>query len=317
MADSIYDVVIVGAGPAGLAAATYTAREELSTLVVERGVVGGLIATTERVENYPGFPDGIGGIELGEAMQQQAANFGAEIRSGAGVTQIERGEEAFTLQTNGEPIAARSVLIATGSHYRKLEVPGEKEFEAKGVHYCATCDGPLYKNKHLIVVGSGNTALQEGLFLTKFASKLTVLVRGPEFKGSELLQERLLKQQNVEVRFGTSVTEISGQEGRFTGVVTNQGPVGADGLFIFIGLIPNTTWLTGTIELDDHDFITVDHAFATSQPGIFAAGDVVAGSVGQVASAVGEGVTAALSIRQYLDPHHALPSYASAEGKAH
>jgi len=314
-ADQIYDVIIVGAGPTGLAAAVYTAREDLRTLVVDGGIVGGMIATTERVDNYPGFPDGIGGMELGEAMRKQAERFGAEIRTGVWVQALQHEGKHIRLETSAGPLEAKSVLIATGSLYRKLDIPGEKKLEGSGVHYCATCDGPLYRDAHIIAVGGGNSMLQEGLFLTKFAKKLTILVRGPKFKGSEVMIEQLLKHPNVEVRFHTKAVEVQG-EGMFTGVKTinnetqKAGEIAGDGLFVFIGLIPNTDWLEGTVKLDDRGFVHVDHAFSTNLPGVFAAGDVVVGSVGQVASAVGEGVTAALSIRQHLDPNHALPSYA-------
>lgn len=314
-----YDVIVVGAGPTGLAAAVYTAREDLSTLVVDGGIVGGMIATTERVDNYPGFPEGIGGMALGEAMQKQAERFGAEVRTGVWVKALQPATDAsdriITLETSAGNLQARSVLIATGSLYRHLEVPGEKKLEGIGVHYCATCDGPLYRDAHIIAVGGGNTMLQEGLFLTKFAKKLTVLVRGPKFKGSEVLIEQIGKHPNVEVLFNTSVTEVQGDKA-FTGVATvnNQtkatSQITGDGLFVFAGLLPNTDWLGGVVKLDDRGFVHVEKSFATNVSGVYAAGDVVVGSVGQVASAVGEGVSAALSIRQYLDPNHALPSYA-------
>ncbi len=313
----IYDVVVVGAGPTGLAAAVYTSREDLTTLVIDGGAVGGMIATTERVDNYPGFPDGIGGLALAEAMKKQAERFGSEVKTGIWAKDINRTKDGIIeLDTGSATIKARSVLIATGSLYRHLDVPGEKELEGKGVHYCATCDGPLYRDAHLIAVGGGNTMLQEGLFLTKFVKKLTVLVRKPQFKGSELLIQQLISHKNVEVIFNTSTTEIMGSGNLFTSVKTinNQtketGEIEGDGLFVFAGLLPNTDWLNGKVKLDDFGFVHVNHAFSTNMPGVFAAGDVVVGSVGQVASAVGEGVTAALSIRQFLDPAHALPSYA-------
>ncbi len=312
----IYDIVVVGAGPTGLAAALYTSREDLKTLVIDGGAVGGMIATTEVVDNYPGFPEGIGGLALAEAMKKQAERFGSEVKTGIWAKSLKKTPEHIELETDKGTLKARSVLIATGSLYRHLEVPGEKELEGKGVHYCATCDGPLYRDAHLIAVGGGNTMLQEGLFLTKFVKKLTVLVRKPEFKGSEILIQKLQSHDNVEVVFNTSVSEIVGAGPMFTSVktVNNQtketGEINGDGLFVFAGLLPNTDWLKGEIELDDRGFVHVDHGFSTNVPGVYAAGDVIVGSVGQVASAVGEGVSAALSIRQYLDPNHALPSYA-------
>lgn len=316
MSNELYDIVIVGAGPTGLAAAVYTSREDLTTLVIDGGAVGGMIATTEIVDNYPGFPEGVGGLALAEAMKKQAERFGSEVKTGIWAKSLKRTKECIELETEKGIIKARSVLIATGSLYRHLEVPGEKELEGKGVHYCATCDGPLYRDAHLIAVGGGNTMLQEGLFLTKFVKKLTVLVRKPEFKGSELLIQQLQSHENVEVIFNTSVTEVLGKGPMFTSVKTinNQtkeaGEIAGDGLFVFAGLLPNTDWLKGEVELDERGFVHVNHGFSTNVPGVYAAGDVIVGSVGQVASAVGEGVSAALSIRQYLDPYHALPSYA-------
>ena len=186
-----YDVAIVGAGPTGMAAAVYTGREDLKTIVLDKDVVGGLIATTERVDNYPGFDEGISGLDLAAHMKRHATRFGAEIRTGVDVTGFEAGDQGVTLATSAGDIMAKTVLIATGSQYRKLGVPGEKELEGIGVHYCATCDGPLYRGKEVIAVGGGNTVLQEGLFLSKFVSKLTILVRGPQFKGSDILIEEI------------------------------------------------------------------------------------------------------------------------------
>ena len=318
-----YDVVVVGAGPTGLAAAVYTAREDLRTLVLEGGVVGGLIATTEQVDNYPGFSEGIGGQELADAMCKQCQRFGAEVRTGVMVTGIGHADGLVHLTTSDGPITTRTVLIATGSLYRHLDVSGEKELEGKGVHYCATCDGPLYRGAHLIAVGGGNSALQEGLFLTKFASKLTMLVRGPEFRGAEVLAQQLQDNPKVDVHFDTSITKIEGENGLVTGVQTVNnatkaaGEIKAEGLFVFIGLLPNTDWLHGAVDLDERGFVKVNKSFATNLPGVFAAGDVVVGSVGQVASAVGEGVTAALSIREYTDarPMKAAPAAKAAASR--
>jgi thioredoxin reductase (NADPH) len=312
-----YDVLIVGAGPTGLAAAVYTAREDLTTLVIDKGVVGGLIATTEWVDNYPGFADGIGGLELAGHMKKQAQRFGAVIKTGIEARSLSVEDGVVTLATQTGPITARSLLVAVGSNYRKLEVPGERELEGRGVHYCATCDGPLYRGKRVIAVGGGNSALQEGLFLTKFVDKLTVLVRGEAFRGSEVLVEALRAKPNVEVRFGTSVSEVLAENGKLSGVrykdAHGVGTIEADGLFPFIGLLPNSAWLRDSLSLDDRGFIKINKEFATNQPGVFAAGDIVEGSVGQIAAAVGEGVSAALSIRAYLDPHHQAPTYAAAQ----
>lgn len=307
MTKVIYDVAVVGAGPTGLAAALYTTREDLKTIVLDKGVAGGLIATTEWVDNYPGFPKGIGGIELAEQFKQQAERFGAEIKLFTEVKGVKLGDQIKIDSSAGE-ISARTLLIATGSSYRHLGVPGEKELEGRGIHYCATCDGPLYRDKELIVAGGGNTAMQETLFLAKFAKKITMLVRGAEFKGSEILIDAIKAKPNVHARFETEVSEVVVKEGRFAGVkLTSKDDdkeLMADGMFVFIGLIPNTGWLADAVKLDDRKLVITNGKFETSVPGVFAAGDVVEGSIGQVASAVGEGVSAALSIRSYLDAHH-------------
>lgn len=313
MTDKIYDVAIVGAGPSGLAAAVYTGRDDLSTIVIDKGVVGGLIATTETVDNYPGFPDGIGGLELADRLGKQVKRFGAEIKTGVDVTGISSAQDVVTLTTKTDPIKSRSVLITSGSSYRHLGVPGEHELEGRGVHYCATCDGPLYRGKHIIAVGGGNSALQESLFLSKFASKLTLLVRGSEFRGSEVLSKALTEKPNVEIKFNASIKSIEASDGKLSKVTLEgadpHNAISADAVFIFIGLLPNTGWLNAAIDLDERGFIKVDKSFKTNIPGVFAAGDVVEGAVGQLASAVGEGVAAALSIRGYLDPHHAPSGY--------
>jgi thioredoxin reductase (NADPH) len=317
MPEAQYDVAIVGAGPTGLAAAVYTGREDLKTIVLDKGVVGGLIATTEHVDNYPGFESGIGGLELADHMHKHATRFGAKVTTGVEVQGLSTSNGLVTLHTATGEIVARSVLIAAGSNYRKLGVPGEKELEGRGVHYCATCDGPLYRGKHVVAVGGGNSALQEGLFLSKFVDKLTVLVRGEDFKGSEVLVEALAAKPNVEVRFETKITEILAENNRLSGLTIEHhgrsSHLATDGVFPFIGLLPNSSWLEGTVDLDPRGFVKVGHGFGTNLPGVFAAGDIVEGSVGQIASAVGEGVSAALSIRAYLDPHHMAPSYAASQ----
>lgn len=306
MSTQSYDVAVVGAGPAGLAAAIYTTREDLKTVVLDQTAGGGLIGTTETVDNYPGFPEGVGGIELAERMKKQAERFGAEIKAFTKVNSLKSTSDGHQIMTDNGVITARSVLIATGSSYRHLNIPGEAELEGKGVHYCATCDGPLYRNKHLIAVGGGNSALQESLFLAKFAAKLTVLVRGPRFRGAEVLAEALQQLPNVEVRFNAEIEKVLAKDNRFIGAkLHGGGEIMADGLFVFIGLLPNTGWLGDAIKLDARNFVLVDDHYQTSQPGVFAAGDVVNRAVGQLATAVGEGVAAALAVRSYLDPHHA------------
>lgn len=299
------DLVIVGAGPAGLAAAIYTSREDISTVVLERDAIsGGLASQTAIIDNYPGFPNGIDGPELGERLTNQAMRFGAEIATSQGVASIARGEGGIELKTAVEEYTAKSVLITTGNHYRRLGIANEQELTGKGIHYCATCDGPLYKGKNLVVVGGGNSAMQEGLFLTKFADHIDLLVRGPKLKGTDLIIEQVIANPKISVHLNTQLTGITGTN--LLDSVTVSGPDGeriidAAGVFIFIGLVPNTDWLKGVVNLDERGFIKTDNKFATSLPGVFAAGDVRSGSTFQIASAVGEAVSSALIIREFLE----------------
>jgi thioredoxin reductase (NADPH) len=302
-----HDLIIIGAGPAALTAAIYTTREDIDTLLFERGVVGGLAAVTDKIDNYPGFPDGVDGLKLSDDLRKQAERFGAVIELGE-VTAIHDEGELKRLETTSGDMLARAVLIATGSDYKKIGVPGEKEYYARGVHYCATCDGAFYRDKRLVVVGGGNSAVQETIFLTRFASHIDLLVRS-KFRASDVLQHELdefVKQGKVTVHLGTTTDEIIGKEKFVTGVTgTKDGKkveFPTDGVFIFVGLLPNTQFLQSTpIELDQIGFIKTDQDLQTAIPGIFAAGDVRSGATMQIASAAGEGATAALKIREYLE----------------
>lgn len=307
----IHQVVMVGAGPAALAAAVYTTREDLETLLYEKGVVGGLAAITDWVDNYPGFPKGIAGLDLAEGLRKQAERFGAVIELGEVSKITDKGDHKVLDTTDGE-ILAESVLIATGSDYKKLGIPGEQEFYGRGVHFCATCDGAFYRDKHLVVVGGGNSAVQEAMFLTKFASKIDLLVRGEKMRASEVLQEELKKHADkITIHYNTTTDEIVGKEGKVVKVVGTDVLTGkkvdfpTDGVFVFIGLLPNTQFLEGTkIELDELGLIKTNTELMTTIPGVFAAGDVRSGATMQIASAVGEGATAALMIRKYLEDMH-------------
>lgn len=305
--DPTYNLIIIGAGPTGLAAAIYAAREGLSTLVVDKAIAGGLAAITDRIDNYPGFEDGIGGIELADRLQKQAKRFGAELRTFTEVTGLERTDAVLTLTTAQGELRAEAVLVATGSTYRVLGVPGEAEQIGRHVHFCATCDGPLYKGRDLVVVGGGNSAVQETLFLTRFARKLTLLVRGPELKASAVLVDQLSQLENVEIVLNTPVDRIESKEGRLTGVVGTSAVTGTTtnypcaGVFVFIGLLPNTEFFGHLIDHDERNFLKTDEHFRTNVPGVFVAGDVRSGSTWQIAAAVGEGVSAALAVREYLD----------------
>lgn len=307
MKHDIIPVVMIGAGPSALAAAIYTTREAIDTVLYEKGVVGGLAAITDQVDNYPGFPDGIAGMQLAEQLQKQAERFGAKIEYGdVSALRHENGVNIVTV--DGKDMAARAVLIATGSDYNKLGIPGEKELYGRGVHYCATCDGAFYKGKRLAVVGGGNSGVQEAIFLTRFASHIDLLVRST-VKASKVLQDELqpyIDDGKVAVHVKTTPQEIVAENGAVQAVRAqcDGKPVefAVDGVFVFIGLKPNTQFLAGSgVELDAHGLIKTDEHLATNVPGVFASGDVRSGATMQVASAVGEGATAALSIREYLD----------------
>lgn len=320
-ADVVHDLVIVGAGPAALSAALYTAREDIDTVLYEKGAIGGLAAVTDWVDNYPGFAKGIAGLELSEAMRAQAERFGARIELGEVSALAKQSDGLIKLQTTEGEVLARAVLIATGSSYRQIGVPGEQEYYAKGVHYCATCDGAFYRDKKLVVVGGGNSAAQESLFLTKFASHIDMLVRS-KLKASEVLVKELAKHQDkITIHLGTTTDQVVGEGGHVIKVIGTNSATGqkveypTDGVFVFVGLDPNTKFLAGSgVQLDERGFVKSDASLMTSLPGVFVAGDVRAGATLQIASASGEGATAALMIRQYLeDLERAVPVSAPTE----
>lgn len=304
-----HDVIIVGAGPAALSAAIYTTREDIDTLLFERAVPGGLAAVTDQVDNYPGFPEGIAGLELASNLQKQAERFGAVIELGE-VLKIHDEGAWKRLETTSGDMLAKAVLIATGSDYKKLGVPGEADFYARGVHYCATCDGAFYRDKRLVVVGGGNSAVQEAMFLTRFASHIDLLVRST-IKASDILQHELQKfvdQGKITVHLGTTTDEIVGKDGAVVKVVGTQDgkkvEFETDGVFVFVGLKPNSEFLQGSgIDLDHIHLVKSDENLQTSIKGVFVAGDIRSGATMQIASAAGEGATAALKIREYLEGH--------------
>lgn len=310
----IHDVVMIGAGPAALSAAIYTTREDIETLLYERGVVGGLAAVTDKIDNYPGFAEGVEGLKLADQLRLQAERFGTTIELGEVLGISDEGEYKKLDTTDGD-IYARAVLIATGSDYKKIGVPGEQEYYARGVHYCATCDGAFYRDKRLVVVGGGNSAVQEAIFLTRFATHIDLLVRGDSFRASDVLVHELDKYKDkITVHMNTTTDEILGENNLVTKVIGTDKTSGkkvefvTDGVFVFVGLKPNSEFLKGTnIELDEIGFIKTNAHLQTTMPGVFAAGDIRSGATMQVASAVGEGATAALLIREYLEGPTAGP----------
>lgn len=301
------DVVMVGAGPAALTAAIYTTRESIDTVLYEKGNIGGLAATTDWIDNYPGYAEGVAGMKLAQELQAQAERFGAEVDFGE-VSGIKQEGDHLVVTVDGKPVETKAVLIATGSEYKKLGVPGEAEYYSRGVHYCATCDGAFYNERRVAVIGGGNSGVQEALFLTRYATHIDLIVRS-ELRASEVLLKRL-EEAGDQITVHTNVTteEILAKDNNVSGVRIKSKQTGeereieADGVFVFIGLIPNSQFLEGSgVALDDTGMVIADDSLQTTVPGIFVAGDVRSGATAQIASAVGEGAKAALAIREYLE----------------
>lgn len=307
---SMYDLIIIGGGPTGLTAAIYAARENQRVLVVEKSAPGGQAGITERLDNYPGFPDGVEGHDLAERMTRQAERYGVEILQAVAVSSVTPVEGCVEVTTAaGETYEAHAVLIATGSVYRRTGAEGEADLIGSGVHFCATCDGPFYRGAdEVVVIGGGNSGLEEGLFLTQFARHVTVIEYNEELKASRLVQEKVRAHPQMTVVTNTKVVSFhSGKNKKLDSVELEDRASGerrlhpASAAFVFIGLNPNTQFLKGTVDLDDHGFIVSDEQFRTSAPGVFVAGDVRRGSTKQIASAVGEGAAASIQIRYELD----------------
>lgn len=304
--DKVHDVVMVGAGPSALTAAIYTTRENVDTVLVEKGVIGGLAAITDWVDNYPGFSKGIEGLKLAGELEAQANRFGAQIEFGE-VLGLEDHRDYKLVKTDSGELKAKAVLIATGSDYKKLGIPGEADFYGRGVHYCATCDGAFYQDKSLVVVGGGNSAVQEAIFLTRYATHIDMLVRS-SLKASNVLQKDLQKYVDagkITVHLATSTDKIEANGDQFSVTGTHDGQAKqfvVDGVFVFVGLSPNTGFLAGSgVKLDELGLIKTDSRLQTSVRGVFAAGDVRSGATMQIASAAGEGATAALNMREFIE----------------
>jgi thioredoxin reductase (NADPH) len=307
-----YDLVIVGGGPAGLAAALYAAREGIDAVVVDASALGGQAAISDRIDNYPGFPDGISGAELAERFVAQARRYGVELLSAVSVTAVMHdGEDLVTKLSSGQKLVSHAVIIATGSTYRRLDVPGEDDLIGAGVHFCATCDGPFYKGAdELVVIGGGNSALEEGLHLSEFAKHVKVLTRNG-LSASPVLQERVKSDPQFDIHTGVDIVELEGgKDGRFAAVVAKDRDSGkthrypAAAAFVFVGLTPNDAFLGDEIERDKGGFLVTSPTMETSMEGVFAAGDVRSGSTKQLGSAVGDGIAALLMTRRYLEAHH-------------
>jgi thioredoxin reductase (NADPH) len=308
---SAYDLVIVGGGPAGLAAAIYAAREGIDAVVVDASTLGGQAAITDRIENYPGFPEGLAGGELADRFVAQVRRYGVQLLSAVSVEAVTReGDDLVTRLSSGQQLASHAVIVATGSTYRRLNVPGEDDLIGSGVSYCATCDGPFYKGaEEVIVIGGGNSALEEGLHLSEFAQRVRVLARSG-LSASPVLQARVRSDPQFIIRTDMDIVAFEGSHGRFAAVVardrdsqqTERFPAAA--AFVFIGLKPNNAFLGETVERDNGGFLLTSPTMQTSVPGVFAAGDVRSGSTKQLGSATGDGIAALLMARRYLEDRH-------------
>jgi thioredoxin reductase (NADPH) len=307
-ARAAYDVVVIGGGPAGLAASIYAAREGIDAIVVDASALGGQAGISDRIDNYPGFPEGIAGGELADRFVAQARRYGVELLSAVSVTGVAPdGDDLVTTLATGQQLTSHAVIVATGSTYRRLEVPGEDDLIGAGVHFCATCDGPFYKGaEEVIVIGGGNSALEEGLHLSEFAGRVRVLARSG-LSASPILQERVRSDPKFTIHTGVEIVELEGEEGRFAAVVARDRDSGdtqrypAAAAFVFVGLYPNTDFLGDAIERDPAGFIVTGPTMETSMPGLFAAGDVRSGSTKQLGSAVGDGIAALLMTRRRLE----------------
>jgi thioredoxin reductase (NADPH) len=308
---SAYDLVIVGGGPAGLAAAIYAAREGIDAIVVDASALGGQAGISNRIDNYPGFPDGISGADLAERFIAQARRYGVELLPAASVTAVKPDAlDLVTVLSAGQQLTSHAVIVATGSTYRRLDVPGEQDLIGGGVHFCATCDGPFYKGAdEVVVIGGGNSALEEGLHLSEFARRVRVLARS-DLSASPVLQERVRSDPQFAIHTGVDIVELEGEQGKFKAVVARDRDSGethrfpAAAAFVFIGLKPNNGFLGEDVRRDTGGFLVTSSALETSLSGVFAAGDVRSGSTKQLGSAVGDGITALLMTRRHLEAHH-------------
>ncbi|UCE20213.1 MAG: thioredoxin-disulfide reductase [Gemmatimonadota bacterium] len=307
------NLIIMGSGPAGLSAALYASRSALEPIVIAGDQRGGQITLTQDMENYPGFPEGVGGFELAELMEKQAVRFGARISSDA-VTEVDLSKQPFAVRTREKNYETKAVIIATGASPRTLDVPGEKEYTGKGVSYCATCDGFFYQDKSVVVVGGGDSAVDEGLFLTKFASKVTIVHRRNRLRADPILQERAKNNEKMAYIWDSVVSQVLGDDSGVKGVrlknvkTDSESTYDSDGVFIYIGHIPNTTLFKDQLEMDEEGFLITDKRQKTSVEGVFAAGDVQDPVYKQAVTSAGTGAIAAIEAEKFI---------AELEGKAY
>src|SRR4030066_1568887 len=300
-----YEVIIIGGGPAGLTAGLYASRARLRTILIENALFGGQMTTTETIDNYPGFPQGVTGDELSRLMEEQAKRCGMETINGE-VIEVKPDRDQKMIRTHESTCLAETIIICTGAEYRKLGVPGEKEYAGKGVSYCATCDGAFFKDSEIVVVGGGDSALTEALFLTKFVKELTIIHRRDALRGTKIYQERVLANPKIKFLWNSIVQEIKGDSVVRSIVVKNvksgeTKEFKTDGAFLFVGLVPRTQFLKGVVQMDDGGYLCTNEDCETSAKGIFAAGDCRKRLLRQIATAVGDGATAAFAAEKYLE----------------
>ncbi len=306
MSDTVYDVIIIGGGPAGLTAGLYTSRAKLKTLLLERMIMGGQVMTTTKVENYPGFPGGIDGPDLMMRFQEHCQEFGLEVTTGEAEGLVDNGD-VKTLTVDGKELRARAVIITTGAEPSKLGVDGEDSFIGRGVSYCATCDGAFFREVEVAIIGGGDTAAEEALFLTRFASKVYLIHRRNELRATKILQDRIEANDKIEVLWDTVIEKVNGDNSGMTSAALKNLKSGETrdlplaGMFVAIGVTPKAHFLTEVLELDGDGYVLTDAECRTSMPGVFAAGDVRKKILKQIATAVGDGAVAAIMAEKYLD----------------
>lgn len=300
-----YDVIIIGGGPAGLSAAIYATRSMLKVKLFEKEVIGGQASMTDHIENYPGFPEGISGYELTEKMREQAARLGAEIEM-VGVDGVDLSGQTKIVRTPNGDYEAKVVIIASGVRPSKLDVPGAAELSGRGISYCATCDGPFFRNKRVIVIGGGNSAVEEANYLTRFAEKVIIVHRRDELRADKIVQKRASDNEKIEFMLDSVITSVKGEMAVSSVTVKNvktneEREVDANGIFVYMGNLPNTSMFEGQIELDEKGYVIANDSLATSVPGVFVAGDVRRNQLKQVVWAAAEGALAAVSAEKYLE----------------
>jgi thioredoxin reductase (NADPH) len=301
----IHEVIIIGGGPGGMTAGLYTSRSRLGTLLIESALFGGQMTTTELIENYPGFPQGVTGDELSRLMEDQARKFGMKTVTEE-VVAVSLEGDVKVVQTQESTYRCKALIVSTGAEYRKLGVPGEKEFAGKGVSYCATCDGAFFRDSPIVVVGGGDSALTEALFLTKFAKEVTIIHRRDALRGTKIYQERALSSPKIKFLWDSTVQEIKGDSTvrsiHVKNVKTGEiKEVDTEGVFLFVGLVPRTLFLKGVVQMDEAGYILTNEDCETSVKGIFAVGDCRKKLLRQIATAVGDGATAAFAAEKFLE----------------